>query len=254
MTQSADKPIRPDYGGAIVLFSAALLVVVVGGGVYLLSLAVGAAPVVATIFGVLLVLTCIAFGIALFLAVRWFVHRISEVTANTARDMSAALMAYKSQAPQLAAPTVYTEPARAQIADIRRTFNNGLPPGVSGARVSDGSNEYIASTPSLIAALDLLAEGRDPTRSNFREKGIMSSTDVAGAVNLLASLGYIDPVIQGAPAEWAANVMPSNVGAIADHLRGYVPALPVYQPVFAETPQQAGQAGSKAGRGRAKRR
>jgi hypothetical protein len=254
MTQATEKPARANYDAAIILFSAALFIVAIGGGVYLLSLAVGAAPVVATIFGVLLVLTCIAFGIALFLAVRWFVHRISEVTANTARDMSAALMSYKSQQPQIAAPMVYAEPARAQIADIRRTFNNGLPPGVSGARVSDGSNEYIASTPSLIAALDLLAEGRDPTRSNFREKGIMSSTEVAGAVNLLASLGYVSPVVQGAPAEWADGVAPANVAAIADHLRGYVPALPVYQPVFAETPQQAGQAGSKAGRGGAKRR
>ena len=254
MTQATEKPARANYDAAIILFSAALLVVVVGGGVYLVSLAVGAAPVVASIFGILLVLLMVA-GIGIFVAQqRWAINRISEVTANTARDMSAALMAYKSQQPpQIAAPMIYAPPAQNQIADIRRTFHNGLPPGVSGARVSDGANEYTATTASLIAALDLLAEGREPTRSNFRDKGIMSSTEVAGAVNLLASLGYVSPVVQGAPAEWAPTVAPADVAAIADHLRGYVPALPAYQAVFAETASQAGQAGNKAGRGRGRK-
>ena len=147
---------------------------------------------------------------------------------------------------------IYAPPAQNQIADIRRTFNNGLPPGVSGARVSDGANEYTATTASLIAALDLLAEGREPTRSNFRDEGIMSSTEVAGAVNLLASLGYISPVVQGAPAEWAPTVAPADVAAIADHLRHEIPALPIFQPVFAETASQGKsgrqQAGSRKGR------
>ncbi len=250
MTQSTDKPPRANYDGAIILFSAALLIVTIGGGVYLLSLAVGAAPVVATIFGVLLVLTCIAFGIALFLAVRWFVNRISEVTANTARDMSAALMSYKSQQPQQ--PMLYAPAPAREIADIRRVFNGRLPAGVAGARVSDGANEYEATTAALTAALDLLSEGKDPTRSNFKSKGIMSSTEASGAVNLLASLGYIDPIVQGAPAEWASHVVPSDVASIADHLRKDVPALPQYAVVF---PEQAAlnksarqQAGSKRGR------
>jgi hypothetical protein len=81
----------------------------------------------------------------------------------------------------------------------------------------------------------------------------MSSTEASGAVNLLASLGYIEPIVQGAPAEWAANVVPSDVASIADHLRQDVPALPVYEPVFAEIAPQAGQAGSKAGRGRGRK-
>jgi hypothetical protein len=108
--------------------------------------------------------------------------------------------------------------------------------------------------PSLIAALDLLAEGKSPTRSNFREKGIYSSTEASGAVNLLASLGYVDPVVQGAPADWADGVAPANVAAIADHLRSYVPALPIFQPVFAEIPAQNKSGGQQAGRGGAKRR
>jgi len=246
-----DVKVTRNYDGGIILFSAALLVVVIGGGVYLVSLAVGAAPVVASIFGILLVLLMVA-GIGIFVAQqRWAINRISEVTANTARDMSAALMAYKSQAreqPMLYAPA----PAR-QIADVRRVFNGGLPPGVAGARVSDGATEYEATTAALTAALDLLSEGKDPTRSNFKSKGIMSSTEVSGAVNLLASLGYIEPVVQGAPAEWAASVVPSDVASIADHLRRDIPALPVYEPVFAEIASQAGQAGRQAGRGRARR-
>ena len=99
-----------------------------------------------------------------------------------------------------------------------------------------------------LAALDLLAEGKDPTRSNFKSKGIMSSTEVSGAVNLLASLGYIDPIVQGAPAEWASYLVPADVASIADHLRQDIPNLPVYEPVFAENASQAGQAGKQAGR------
>jgi len=250
VTQSTDKPPRANYDGAIILFSAALLIVTIGGGVYLLSLAVGAAPVVATIFGVLLVLTCIAFGIALFLAVRWFVNRISEVTANTARDMSAALMSYKSQQPQQ--PMLYAPAPAREIADIRRVFNGRLPAGVAGARVSDGANEYEATTAALTAALDLLSEGKDPTRSNFKSKGIMSSTEASGAVNLLASLGYIDPIVQGAPAEWASHVVPSDVASIADHLRKDVPNLPQYAVVFPEQAAPSKSGRQQAGRGGAK--
>jgi hypothetical protein len=250
-TERPDKPSRPNYDSGIILFSAALLVVVIGGGVYLVSLAVGAAPVVASIFGILLVLLMVA-GIGIFVAQqRWAINRISEVTANTARDMSAALMAYKSQSrPE---PVLYAPAPQRQIADIRRTFNAGLPPGVSGARVSDGANEYECTTAALTAALDLLAEGKDPTRSNFQSKGIMSSTEVSGAVNVLASLGYIEPVVKGSPADWATGVLPWRVGEIADHLRAYVPALPVYEPAPSEIAPQAGQAGSRAGRGRGRR-
>ena len=247
-----DVKVSRNYDGGIVLFSAALLVVVVGGGVYLVSLAVGAAPVVASIFGIMLVLLMVA-GFGIFVAQqRWAINRISEVTANTARDMSAALMTYKSQSrPE---PVIYAPAPARQIADIRRTFSGGLPPGVSGARVSDGATEYEATTAALTAALDLLSEGKDPTRSNFKQKGIMSSTEASGAVNLLASLGYIDPIVQGAPAEWAASVVPSDVASIADHLRRDVPALPYY--AEAATPVElpsTGRAGSKASRGRGRK-
>ena len=238
--QNPDTKASRAYDGGIIILGALLLIAVIVGAVYLLSVAINDAPVVSAIFGILFVLFCAASVIGYAAQTRWAITQNANVHIQVANSLGQALAQYKSQQPQ--------------IADIRRTFNNGLPPGVSGARVSDGSNEYIASTPSLIAALDLLAEGREPTRSAFREKGIMSSTEVAGAVNLLASLGYVSPVVQGAPAEWADGVAPANVAAIADHLRGYVPALPVYQPVFAETAQQAGQAGSKAGRGGAKRR
>jgi len=254
MTQPTETKVSRAYDGGIIILGALLLIAVIVGAVYLLSVAINDAPVVSAIFGILFVLFCVGSVIGYAAQTRWAITQNAAVHVQVAQSLGQALAQYKSQQPQIAAPMVYAEPARAQIADIRRTFNNGLPPGVSGARVSDGANEYVATTASLIAALDLLAEGRDPTRSNFREKGIMSSTEVAGAVNLLASLGYIDPVIQGAPAEWADGVAPANVAAIADHLRSYVPALPVYQPVFAEIAPQAGQAGSKAGRGGAKRR
>lgn len=250
-SDNPDAKVSRNYDGGIILFSAALLVVVVGGGVYLVSLAVGAAPVVASIFGILLVLLMVA-GIGIFVAQqRWAINRISEVTANTARDMSAALMAYKSQ--QREQPQLYAPAPVRQIADVRRVFNGGLPPGVSGARVSDGATEYEATTASLTAALDLLSEGKDPTRSNFKQKGIMSSTEVAGAVNLLASLGYVEPIVQGAPAEWAASVVPSDVASIADHLRADVPALPVYEPVFPEQAAQNKSGSQAAGRGRGRR-
>lgn len=251
--QNPDTKISRAYDGGIIILGALLLIAVIVGAVWLLSVAINDAPVVSAIFGILFVLFCVGSVIGYAAQTRWAITQNANVHIQVANSLGQALAQYKSQAPQIAAPMVYAEPARAQIADIRRTFNNGLPPGVSGARVSDGANEYIASTPSLIAALDLLAEGRDPTRSNFREKGIMSSTEVAGAVNLLASLGYVSPVVQGAPAEWADGVAPANVAAIADHLRGYVPALPIFQPVFAETPVQNKSGGQQAGRGRGRK-
>ena len=254
MTQpNPDTKVSRAYDGGIIILGALLLIAAIVAAVWLLSVAINDAPVVSAIFGILFVVFCAASVIGYAAQTRWAITQNANVHIQVANSLGAALAQYKSQNPQIAAPMVYAEPARAQIADIRRHFNGGLPPGVSGARVSDGANEYIASTPSLIAALDLLSEGKDPTRSNFREKGIMSSTEVAGAVNLLASLGYIDPVVQGAPADWAANVTPANVAAIADHLRGYVPALPVFQPVFAEIAPQAGQAGSKTSRGRGRK-
>ena len=203
--QTSDVKVTRNYEGGIIALVAILLIVVVGGGIYLVSIAVGAAPIVSTIFGMMFAILTTVYIVSLMVQNRWAIQRISDTSMSTADAFAKALMSYRSQRneaqPQIAAPMVYAEPARAQIADIRRTFNNGLPPGVSGARVSDGSNEYIASTPSLIAALDLLAEGKSPTRSNFREKGIYSSTEASGAVNLLASLGYVDPVVQGAPAD-----------------------------------------------------
>jgi hypothetical protein len=251
MTQPTETKISRNYDGGIIILGALLLIAAIIGAVYLLSVAINDAPVVSAIFGILFVLFCAATIIGFASLARWAVAQNANVSIQQAQAFSQAIIAYKSQqhpAPQLYAPA----PAR-ETPTIMRQFTNGLPPGVSGARVSDGANEYTATTASLVAALDLLSEGRDPTRSNFRDKGIMSSTEVAGAVNLLASLGYIDPVVQGAPAEWATPVMPAHVGAIADHLRQYVPALPVYQAVYAETAQQAGQAGNKAGRGRGRK-
>ena len=254
MTQPNPEPkVSRAYDGGIIILGALLLIAAIVAAVWLLSVAINDAPVVSAIFGILFVVFCAVSVIGYAAQTRWAITQNANVHIQVAQSLGQALAQYKSQNPQIAAPMVYAEPARSQIADVRRHFNGGLPPGVSGARVSDGANEYVASTASLIAALDLLSEGKDPTRSNFKSKSIMSSTEVAGAVNLLASLGYIDPVVQGSPADWADGVMPASVGAIADHLRNYVPALPIYQPVFAEIVPQAGQAGSRAGRGRGKR-
>lgn len=254
MTQpNPDTKVSRAYDGGIIILGALLLIAAIVAAVWLLSVAINDAPVVSAIFGILFVVFCAASVIGYAAQTRWAITQNANVHIQVAQSLGQALAQYKAQNPQIAAPMIYAPPAQNQIADIRRTFNNGLPPGVSGARVSDGANEYTATTASLIAALDLLAEGREPTRSNFRDKGIMSSTEVAGAVNLLASLGYVSPVVQGAPAEWAPTVAPADVAAIADHLRHEIPALPIFQPVFAETPQQAGQAGSKAGRGRGRK-
>jgi hypothetical protein len=250
---NSDTKVSRAYDGGIIILGALLLIAAIVAAVWLLSVAINDAPVVSAIFGILFVVFCAASVIGYAAQTRWAITQNANVHIQVANSLGQALAQYKSQNPQIAAPTVYAEPARQQIADVRRHFNGGLPPGVSGARVSDGATEYVATTASLVAALDLLAEGKSPTRSNFREKGIYSSTEVSGAVNFMASLGYVDPVVQGAPADWASSVMPSDVGAIADHLRGYVPALPVFQPVFAEIAPQAGQAGSKAGRGRGRK-
>ncbi len=248
MTQpNTDTKVSRAYDGGIIILGALLLIAAIVAAVYLLSVAVHDAPVVSAIFGVLFVLFCGATVIGFSSLARWAIAQNASVHTQVAASLGQALAQYKAQNPQ--APTLYAPAPARQIADIRRTFNGGLPPGVSGARVSDGATEYEATTAALTAALDLLSEGKDPTRSNFKSKGIMSSTEVSGAVNLLASLGYIEPVVQGAPAEWAASVVPSDVSAIADHLRRDVPALPVYEPVFAEMASQAGQAGSRQVRG-----
>lgn len=251
--EHSDTKVSRAYDGGIIILGALLLIAAIVAAVWLLSVAINDAPVVSAIFGILFVVFCAASVIGYAAQTRWAITQNANVHIQVATSLGQALAQYKANAPQIAAPMLYAEPARAQIADIRRQFNNGLPPGVSGARVSDGATEYVATTASLTAALDLLAEGRDPTRSNFREKGIMSSTEVSGAVNLLASLGYISPVIQGAPAEWAPTVAPADVAAIADHLRQSVPNLPLFAPVFAEIASQAGQAGNRAGRGRGRK-
>ncbi len=245
---NSDSKVSRSYDGAVVLIGAILLIFILVAAVYLLSIAINDAPVVSAIFGVLFVIFCAGSVIGYAAQTRWAITQNANVHIQVATSLGQALAQYKAGNPQ--APQLYAPAPVRQIADVRRVFNGGLPPGVSGARVSDGANEYEATTAALTAALDLLSEGKDPTRSNFKQKGIMSSTEVAGAVNLLASLGYIDPIVQGAPAEWAASVVPADVASIADHLRRDVPALPVYEPVF---PEQAAQNKSGGQAGRSKR-
>ena len=246
MTQpNPDTKVSRAYDGGIIILGALLLIAAIVAAVWLLSVAINDAPVVSAIFGILFVVFCAVSVIGYAAQTRWAITQNANVHIQVAQSLGQALAQYKSQNPQQ--PMLYAPAPAREIADIRRVFNGRLPAGVAGARVSDGANEYEATTAALTAALDLLSEGKDPTRSNFKQKGIMSSTEASGAVNLLASLGYIDPIVQGAPAEWAAHVVPSDVASIADHLRKDVPALPVYEPVFAEIAPQAGQAGSKAG-------
>ncbi len=251
--QTTDTKVSRAYDGGIIILGALLLIAAIVAAVWLLSVAINDAPVVSAIFGILFVLFCAVSVVGYAAQTRWAITQNANVHVQVAQSLGQALAQYKSQAPQISAPTIYAQQAQPQIADIRRHFNAGLPPGVSGARVSDGANEYYATTAALTAALDLLSEGRDPTRSNFQSKGIMSSTEASGAVNLLASLGYVEPVVQGAPAQWAASVVPGDVAGIADHLRGYVPTLPQYTPVLAEIAPQAGQPGSRTGRGRGRK-
>lgn len=246
MTQpNPDTKVSRAYDGGIIILGALLLIAAIVAAVWLLSVAINDAPVVSAIFGILFVVFCAVSVIGYAAQTRWAITQNANVHIQVAQSLGQALAQYKSQNPQQ--PMLYAPAPAREIADIRRVFNGRLPAGVAGARVSDGANEYEATTAALTAALDLLSEGKDPTRSNFKSKGIMSSTEASGAVNLLASLGYIDPIVQGAPAEWASSVVPSDVASIADHLRKDVPNLPVYEPVFAEIAPQAGQAGSKAG-------
>jgi hypothetical protein len=245
---NSDTKVSRAYDGGIIILGALLLIAAIVAAVWLLSVAINDAPVVSAIFGILFVLFCAVSVIGYAAQTRWAITQNANVHIQVANSLGQALAQYKSQNPQ--APMMFSPAPAREIADIRRVFNGRLPAGVAGARVSDGANEYEATTAALTAALDLLSEGKEPTRSNFKSKGIMSSTEASGAVNLLASLGYIDPVVQGAPAGWAANVAPSDVASIADHLRHDIPALPQYAVVF---PEQAAQGRSGGQVGRSKR-
>lgn len=250
MTQpNTDTKVSRAYDGGIIILGALLLIAAIVASVWLLSVAINDAPVVSAIFGILFVLFCAASVIGYAAQTRWAITQNANVHTQVAASLGQALAQYKASAPQQ--PMLYAPAPAREIADIRRTFNAGLPPGVSGARVSDGATHYEATTAALTAALDLLSEGKDPTRSNFKSKGIMSSTEASGAVNLLASLGYIEPIVQGRSAEWASAVVPGDAGAIADHLRKDIPALPYFEDARlpAELPSTgrstSGQAGSR---------
>ena len=253
MTQpNPDTKVSRAYDGGIIILGALLLIAAIVAAVWLLSVAINDAPVVSAIFGILFVVFCAVSVIGYAAQTRWAITQNANVHIQVAQSLGQALAQYKSQAPQT--PMMFAPAPAREIADIRRVFNGRLPAGVAGARVSDGANEYEATTAALTAALDLLSEGKDPTRSNFKSKGIMSSTEASGAVNLLASLGYIDPIVQGAPAEWASHVVPSDVASIADHLRKDVPALPQYAVVFPEQAAPSKSGRQQAGRGGAKSR
>lgn len=183
---------------------------------------------------------------------------VAQASAQAFATTTTALFEYLKQN-QLAPPSyipALPAPARDQIVDVPKIMNMNQPVGVSGVRTqrANGQPEVVASVAGLSAALNILALGQEPTRSNFREQGIASSMEAAGAVEFLAHHGYIEQRGQGAPTLWSATVSPADVPAIADHLRAYAPALPRFIPI--ETPQNldltlvgAGrQAGGQAGK------
>ncbi len=186
------------------------------------------------------------------------VHTIvAQASAQAFGATTTALFEYLRQN-QIAPPSyipALPAPARDQIVDVPKIMNMNQPVGVSGVRTqrANGQPDVVASVAGLTAALNILALGQEPTRANFREQGIGSSTEAAGAVDFMAHHGYVEKRGQGAPAAWADTVSPGDVPAIADHLRAYAPALPRYirvdtPPILDMTLAGAGrQAGGQAG-------
>lgn len=264
-TQPTNTPGR----SAALLPGVLLIVVLLMGLLMLMALGFKESPMLSAAF-VIVLLTVVIGG-----AIAWVrdsrargrahseqlsnVHTIvAQANAQVFGATTTALFEYLRQ--NQPAPPSYVPllpaPAQDQIIDVPKIMNMQQPVGVSGVRTKreGGQPDVVASVAGLAAALNILALGKDPTRSNFKEQGIASSAEVAGAVEFLAHHGYIEQRGQGSPAKWADTVSAADVARIADHMRAYAPALPRYilvdaSPVLDMTLPGAGRQASRQASG-----
>ena len=114
--QASDVKVTRNYEGGIIALVAILLIVVIGGGIYLVSIAVGAAPIVSTIFGMMFAILTTVYIVSLMVQNRWAIQKISDTSMSTAEAFAKALMSYKSQrneAQPQPVMTTYMPPNRA---------------------------------------------------------------------------------------------------------------------------------------------
>lgn len=254
--QTSDVKVTRNYEGGIIALVAILLIVVIGGGIYLVSIAVGAAPIVSTIFGMMFAILTTVYIVSLMVQNRWAIQKISDTSMSTAEAFAKALMSYKSQrneAQPQPVMTTYMAPNRAPeipaATSVPRLLTNGRPVGVKLQTLTPTGDVLTCSPAGLEVALKILADGEQPTREAFKKRGIYSSTEIAGAVDWIAGQGQIVKSGQGAATRWANGVTPASAPTLADEFRPYCPSLPYFisQP-FVEEMTEAGQVGQQAGR------
>lgn len=259
--QTSDVKVTRNYEGGIIALVAILLIVVVGGGIYLVSIAVGAAPIVSTIFGMMFAILTTVYIVSLMVQNRWAIQRISDTSMSTADAFAKALMSYRSQrneAQPQPVMTTYMPPNRAPeipaATSVPRLLTNGRPVGVKLQTLTPAGDVLTCSPAGLEVALKILADGEQPTREAFKKRGIYSSTEIAGAVDWIAGQGQIVKSGQGAATRWADGVTPASAPALADEFRPYCPTLPYFiSQSFVEEMTGAGQVGQQAGRGRGRK-
>ena len=187
--QTSDVKVTRNYEAGIIALVAILLVVVIGGGIYLVSIAVGAAPIVSTIFGMMFAILTTVYIVSLMVQNRWAIQKISDTSMSTADAFAKALMSYKSQrneAQPQPVMTTYMAPNRAPeipaATSVPRLLTNGRPVGVKLQTLTPTGDVLTCSPAGLEVALKILADGEQPTREAFKKRGIYSSTEIAGVI------------------------------------------------------------------------
>lgn len=242
MTQQThtDTPrsVRNAYDAGIMFGGAALVVIVVGLAIVLMAQAFQAAPVVSSMFAVGAVLGSGVFVLIIVRLARQFagdlaaVHTtVAQASAQAFGQSTTAMLDYMKQQ-QLAAPQLYLPPiAVPQLSaatSVPRQYVNGVPVGVKLQTIDRDGSTLTCSPDGLRVALEILADGDQPTREQFKRRGISASLEAAGAVDWLTGHGLIVKSGQGAATKWADGVTPEGAGEIAENLRPYCPSLPYY--------------------------
>lgn len=180
---------------------------------------------------------------------------VAQASAQAFAATTTALFEYLKQN-QIAPPTVttYLPPSRVPelpaATSIPRIRVNGKPIGVKLQTIAENGDLLTCSPEGLEAALKILADGEQPTRENFKRKGIYSSTEIAGVVDWLAGQGQTVKGGQGAITKWADGVTPASAPTLADEYRVFCPSLPYFisQSFADESLTGAGQVGQQAGK------
>jgi len=256
------RSVRNAYDAGIMFGGAALVVIVVGLAIVLMAQAFQAAPVVSSMFAVGAVLGSGLFVLIIVRLARQFAGDLSAVHTTVAQasaqafgQSTTAMLDYMKQQ-QLAAPTMttYLPPTRAPelpaATSVPRLSANGRPVGVKLQTLTPAGELLTCSPAGLEAALKILAEGGQPTREEFKRKGILASMEAAGVVDWLAGQGQVTKGGQGAATRWADGVLPECAPTLADEFRPYCPSLPHFispEPMLGNL-TGAGQVGQQAGR------